>query len=72
MWLAAVMDNAGIWSDEAAAARNADAEVAEAVDALVLAWRTTAARVVAVSNEVGSGVVPPYPSGRRFRDELGA
>ena len=51
---------------------NADAGVAEAVDGLVLAWRTTAARVVAVSNEVGSGVVPPYPSGRRFRDELGA
>jgi adenosylcobinamide kinase/adenosylcobinamide-phosphate guanylyltransferase len=46
--------------------------VAEAVDGLVLAWRTTAARVVAVSNEVGSGVVPPYPSGRRFRDELGS
>jgi adenosyl cobinamide kinase/adenosyl cobinamide phosphate guanylyltransferase len=27
--------------------------------------------VVAVSNEVGSGVVPATASGRRFRDELG-
>jgi adenosylcobinamide kinase/adenosylcobinamide-phosphate guanylyltransferase len=27
--------------------------------------------VVLVSNEVGSGVVPPYPAGRRFRDALG-
>ncbi len=75
VWLAAIMDDAGLWSaDGGAAVRNprADAEVAEAVDGLLLAWRTTAARVVAVSNEVGSGVVPPYPSGRRFRDELGS
>lgn len=44
---------------------------AERVDELVAAWRGTAARVVAVSNEVGSGVVPATASGRRFRDELG-
>lgn len=27
--------------------------------------------VVLVSNEVGMGVVPPYPLGRKFRDALG-
>jgi adenosylcobinamide kinase/adenosylcobinamide-phosphate guanylyltransferase len=27
--------------------------------------------VVLVSNEVGMGLVPPYPLGRRFRDALG-
>jgi adenosylcobinamide kinase/adenosylcobinamide-phosphate guanylyltransferase len=33
--------------------------------------RAPNAAVVLVSNEVGSGVVPPYPAGRRFRDALG-
>jgi adenosylcobinamide kinase/adenosylcobinamide-phosphate guanylyltransferase len=28
--------------------------------------------VVVVSNEVGAGIVPPYPFGRVFRDALGA
>jgi len=70
VWLATIMEAAGLWSDDGTA--GADDTVAEAVERLVLAWRTTAARVVAVSNEVGSGVVPPYPSGRRFRDELGS
>jgi adenosylcobinamide kinase / adenosylcobinamide-phosphate guanylyltransferase len=41
------------------------------VDELLAAWRQTRARVVAVSNEVGSGVVPATASGREFRDELG-
>ena len=41
------------------------------IDELVEAWRGTRARVTAVSNEVGSGVVPDSASGRLFRDQLG-
>ena len=46
-------------------------DYAERADELVAAWRGTRARVTAVSNEVGSGVVPDSASGRLFRDQLG-
>jgi adenosylcobinamide kinase/adenosylcobinamide-phosphate guanylyltransferase len=66
-WLARVMDDCGIWNGTA----GADDRLAVATDALVDAWAGTRRRAVAVSNEIGSGVVPATPSGRRFRDELG-
>jgi len=46
-------------------------DYADRIDELVAAWRGTRARVTAVSNEVGSGVVPDTASGRLFRDQLG-
>lgn len=40
-------------------------------ESIVDAAETTRADLVAVSNEVGLGLVPPYPLGRRYRDGLG-
>jgi adenosyl cobinamide kinase/adenosyl cobinamide phosphate guanylyltransferase len=66
-WLAGVMEECGLW----AGAPDADKQLAERVDGLLDAWRGTRRHVVAVSNEVGSGVIPGTVSGVRFRDELG-
>ncbi len=41
------------------------------IDALCEALRGAACTIVLVSNEVGSGVVPAFASGRRFRDLAG-
>jgi len=73
LWLSRVIDDVGVWSaTDEVTVKAADVALAAVVDDLVEAWRTTRARVVAVSNEVGGGVVPEHRSGRRFRDELGA
>ena len=66
-WLAGVMDDCGLWSGTPGAGQ----ALAARVDGLLGAWRATRRTVVAVSNEVGSGVVPGTASGVRYRDELG-
>jgi uroporphyrin-III C-methyltransferase len=68
-WVARVMDDCGCWSP--APPQDADQRLADALDTLVDAWTATSVTVVAVSDEVGCGVVPATASGRRFRDTLG-
>jgi adenosylcobinamide kinase/adenosylcobinamide-phosphate guanylyltransferase len=70
LWLARVMDESGAWDDATWTASGRDAVRARVAD-LAAAWRKTTAPVIAVSGEVGLGVVPDTAAGRRFRDELG-
>jgi len=81
-WVAALMDETGVW--DTADSRGAHAagpaadgaaalqRLAARCDALVDNWVMTPAHVVAVSDEVGLGVVPETRAGRLFRDALGA
>jgi len=52
-------------------ARTAEAAVDAEVAALLAAYRAGGATWIVVSNEVGLGLVPPYPLGRAYRDALG-
>jgi adenosylcobinamide kinase/adenosylcobinamide-phosphate guanylyltransferase len=70
-WLAGLLDRSGAFAPDAGDPAEVDARVGAAIDELVAAWAGTQALVVAVSSEVGSGVVPATAAGRRFRDDLG-
>lgn len=67
VWLTRQMDLAGIWDAQPGCGQ----KLRQAVDELVDAFATSTRHVVAVSNEVGQGIVPADPGSRRFRDEMG-
>ncbi len=48
-----------------------EAELEADVGRLVEAVRSREGETIVVTNEVGSGLVPPYPLGRAYRDVLG-
>ena len=70
-WLAGVMDEVGMWAGDQPGAGGSAELLGARIDDLIDAWRQTGAIVVAVTDQVGSGLVPPYPAGRAFRDQLG-
>lgn len=51
--------------------RNAEADNHKAIRELCDAIRASSASIIAVSNEVGSGIVPAFRSARVYRDLLG-
>ena len=65
-WLTRAMDECGSWDSGPD-----NAALRSRVDALVEAWTATGRDVVAVSDEVGLGIVPEAASARLFRDTLG-
>ncbi|MFE6163629.1 bifunctional adenosylcobinamide kinase/adenosylcobinamide-phosphate guanylyltransferase [Streptomyces sp. NPDC056486] len=70
LWLTYAMDEVNAW-DDAEWAGGGERALRKRVTELTDAVRASRRTVVAVSNEVGSGIVPATASGRRYRDELG-
>jgi adenosylcobinamide kinase/adenosylcobinamide-phosphate guanylyltransferase len=70
LWLTAMMDEVGAW-DEETWRDQGERRLAERIDDLEQAWRDVRVPVLAVSNEVGLGIVPESAGVRRFRDEQG-
>ncbi len=64
-----VVDCLTLWLSNVMLRENLD--LAAECDALLDALRESAATVIAVSNEVGCGIVPENELARRFRDESG-
>ena len=68
-WLTAVLDRLEAWSTPPEAWADAfDDQVTDLVDA----WRSCRRTAVAVTNEVGFGLVSEHRSGRVFTDRLGS
>lgn len=50
---------------------NAEEYILKQVDELIIAAKSVTSHVLVVSNEVGMGIVPAFPAGRKYRDIAG-
>ncbi len=69
--LTLLANNVIIALPEGATEQAASQALLDEVEALLTAYAASHARWIIVSNEVGLGIVPPYPLGRLYRDALG-
>lgn len=69
--LTLLVSNVLLAQGEAATSEEAEAAVLAEVHAIAKACERSQATYIVVSNEVGLGLVPPYPLGRLYRDLLG-
>ena len=67
-WLTATLDDLAVWD---AAQADWEPQLRDRLDAVVAGWRRCPHDVVAVTNEVGWGLVSEHRSGRIFADWLG-
>ncbi|MET3803809.1 adenosylcobinamide kinase/adenosylcobinamide-phosphate guanylyltransferase [Nakamurella sp. UYEF19] len=67
-WVTALMDECDAWSRPGDQWRP---DFDRRVEDLAAAWQQAPGPLIAVTNEVGMGVVPDHRSGRLFRDLLG-
>jgi adenosylcobinamide kinase / adenosylcobinamide-phosphate guanylyltransferase len=66
-----LVSNAVIAAGDDADSAAAEAAASREVDALLAAYSAGDCAWIVISNEVGMGLVPPYPLGRVYRDALG-
>ena len=71
LWLTSAMDEVHAWDEVSWASGSAPRLLGELTADLLAGYAAAPGPVVAVSNELGFGLVPPDPGSRRFRDELG-
>ena len=69
--LTLLVSNVVLALPESAGAAQAEAAALAEVDELRAAYGRGTASWIVISNEVGLGLVPPYPVGRTYRDALG-
>ncbi len=69
--LTLLVSNVVLALPESASAIEAEAAAVTEVEGLIATYRRGTASWIVISNEVGMGLVPPYPVGRAYRDALG-